>query len=182
MSNNDINKFSKEDAYQSLELTNSWIGNVDTKASFGLAFIIALLAIIFYNAGAMPIAFQNISVELKEQNLSWCTIVSAILVAVLYISCLLSIMLFFLAIRGRIKTDSKKKSMLFFGTIAALPLNDFKSKTIAMSDKELTKDILEQVHINSRICTVKFKLYNLGLCLLILSSILFFVCMVLNLI
>ena len=26
--------FEKEDAYKSLEITNSWIGNLDTKASF----------------------------------------------------------------------------------------------------------------------------------------------------
>lgn len=181
MCNNNINKFSKEDAYQSLELTNSWIGNVDTKASFGLAFIIALLSIIFYNAGTMPVAFQNLFIEMKEQKLSCCTIIGALSVAVLYLMCLLSIILFFLAIRGRIKTDSKKKSIFFFGTIAAMPLNDFKSKTMDMSDKELTKDILAQVHTNSRICTLKFKFYNWGLWLLISSSFLFFICMVLNL-
>ena len=80
------------------------------------------------------------------------------------------------------KTNVTKKSMFFFGTIATLPLNDFKSKTMDMNDKELTKDILEQVHINSRICSAKFKFYNKGLWLLLSSTVLFFVCKVLNLI
>ena len=47
MNSNDSNKFSKEDAYRVLELTNSWISNVDTKASLGLAFVVGLLSIIF---------------------------------------------------------------------------------------------------------------------------------------
>jgi hypothetical protein len=129
MRNNDTNKYSKEDAYKTLELTNSWIGNVDTKSSLGLAFIVALLAIIFYNAGTMPVAFQNLSTAIKAQSVSCCTIIGMLLVSALYLSCLISIIMFFLAIRGRIKTNATKKSMFFFGTIATFPLNDFKSKT-----------------------------------------------------
>ena len=182
MSNNDTGKYSKEDAYRTLELTNSWVGNADTKTSLGLAFIVALLAIIFYNAGAQPIAFQNLTIALKEQTVSCCVIFNTLLVVLLYLTCLSSIVMFFLAIRGRIKSNTTKKSMFFFGTIASLPLNDFKSKTMDMNDIALTKDILEQVHINSRICTTKFKFYNIGLWLLLLSAILFFICMGLNLI
>ena len=182
MSNNDTNKYTKEDAYKALDITNSWIGNVDTKASLGLAFIVALLAIIFYNAGTMPVTFQNLSTAIKKQTVSCCTIMGTLLVAGLYLTCLVSIVMFFFAIHGRIKTNVTKKSMFFFGTIATLPLNDFKSKTMDMNDKELTKDILEQVHINSRICSAKFKFYNKGLWLLLSSTVLFFICMVLNLI
>lgn len=79
MSNNDTNKYSKEDAYKTLELTNSWIGNVDTKSSLGLAFIVALLAIIFYNAGTMPVAFQNLSTAIKAQSVSCCTIIGIVI-------------------------------------------------------------------------------------------------------
>lgn len=182
MSNNDTNKYSKEDAYRVLELTNYWIGNVDTKASLGLAFIVALLSIVFYNAGTSPVAFQNFITAIKEQMLSCCTIISGLLVASLYSTCLVSIVLFFLAIRGRIKTTVAKKSMFYFGTISTLSLNDYKAKTMDMNNKELTKDILEQVHINSCICTAKFKFYNKGLWLLLSSVILFFICMALNLI
>lgn len=182
MSNNNANKYSKEDAYRTLELTNSWIGNVDTKASLGLAFIVALLAIVFYNAGTMPAAFQTFFIAMEEETVSCCTIIGTLLISLLYLTCLTSIIMFFLSIRGRIKNITTKESLLFFGTIATLPLNEFKSKTMAMNEKALTKDVLEQVHINSRICMVKFKYYNSGLWLLLSSTILFFVCMVLNLI
>lgn len=182
MSNKNTNNYSKEDAYRTLEQTNMWIGNVDMKASLGLAFSVALLAIVFYNAGTMPIAFQNLLTALKEQKCCCCTIIEALLVVIFFMLYLASVIMFFLTIRGRIKTDVAKKSIFFFGTIATLPLNDFKSKAINANDKELTKDILEQVHINSRICVSKFNFYNKGLCFLILTTVLFFICMIFNLI
>ena len=181
MSNNDVNKYSKDDAFKTLEITNYWIGNADTKASLGLAFIVAMLSIILCSNGTMPVAFQNLSDAIEKDSVSCFTIIGALLVSILYLTCLISIIMFFLAIRGRIQTNGTKKSLFFFGTIAALPINDFKAKTIAMKDKELTKDILEQVHINSQICSIKFKFYNRGLWLLLSSTVLFFVCMAINL-
>ena len=38
--------FEKEDAYKSLELTNSWIGNIDTKASFLLAYLSVIMGFV----------------------------------------------------------------------------------------------------------------------------------------
>ena len=49
------NKFSKEDAYQALELTNSWTNNADTKISFVLAYIAVLIGFVFYNAGTVHV-------------------------------------------------------------------------------------------------------------------------------
>jgi hypothetical protein len=53
------NKFSKEDAYRALEITNSWINNADTKISFALAYMAVLIGFIFYNTGTIPNAFQS---------------------------------------------------------------------------------------------------------------------------
>lgn len=180
--NSSTNKYTREDAYKALELTNSWINNVDTKASFGLAFIVALLAIVFYNAGTMPRAFEMLFKTKEEANTLCCVIFSAILVSCLYLTCLSAIISFFFAIRGRIKNQNIKNSMFFFGSIATMSLNEFKARTMGMNDKDLIKDILEQVHTNSCICKIKFKFYNIGLGLLVLSVILFFLCMTLNLI
>lgn len=182
MNNNITDKYSKEDAYKVLELTNSWIGNVDTKASFGLAFIVALLSIIFYNAGTTPAAFQEFTVASIEKNINCCIIIKATAVILMYLSCLASIVLFFLSIKGRVNNNATKKSMFFFGTISSLSINDFKAKALNMNDKDLTKDILEQAHINSCICAKKFSFYNKGLWTLWVSVILFFVCMVFNMI
>lgn len=175
-------KYSKEDAYRTLELTNSWIGNVDTKTSFGLAFIVALLALIFYNAGSAPSAIQDFTMALKLGDVTVCIILRVILIALLYIFSFASIAMFCFAIMGRTKNVSDKKSIIFFGNIANMPLNDFKAKTCNMNDKEITRDLLEQIHINSKICSVKFFYYSKGLYSLIVSVILYFVCMVFNLI
>ena len=182
MNNNITDKYSKDDAYKVLELTNSWISNVDTKASFGLAFIVALLSIIFYNAGTTPAAFQELIVASIEKNITCCVIIKATVVMLMYLSCLASIILFFLSIIGRINNNAAKKSMLFFGTISSLSINDFKVKVLNMNDKDLTKDILEQAHINSCICAKKFSFYNKGLWTLLISVILFFICMMFNMI
>ena len=42
-------KYSKEDAYQTIDLINSWINNVDTKTSFALAYAAVLMGFAFAN-------------------------------------------------------------------------------------------------------------------------------------
>ena len=44
---------------------------------------------------------------------------------------------------------------MFFGAIASFDLNEYKSKAMNMNEKEYTKDLLEQIHTNSMICTKK---------------------------
>ena len=39
--------YTKEDAYKTLEIINSWICNIDTKVSFSLALIGVLITLIF---------------------------------------------------------------------------------------------------------------------------------------
>ena len=53
------NKYSREDAYQSLEMVNSWINNVDSKISYILAFIGVIIGFVFIQG--TPKAFANIS-------------------------------------------------------------------------------------------------------------------------
>jgi hypothetical protein len=53
------NKFSKNDAYQAFEVTNSWTNNVVAKISFALAYIVVLIGFVFYYAGTIPKAIQS---------------------------------------------------------------------------------------------------------------------------
>jgi hypothetical protein len=41
--------FEKEDVYKSLELVNGWINNLDTKASFLLAYLVVVLGFVVSN-------------------------------------------------------------------------------------------------------------------------------------
>jgi hypothetical protein len=173
------NNFSKEDAYQALELVNSWTNNADTKISFVLAYIAVLIGFVFYNAGAVPNAIQSfLSATQKSSNI----VFGAVLVVFLYLCCLVSVVLFFLAIFGRIKNTSGEKSAFFFGTVSTMTLDDYRTKAVSMTDQDIVQDILEQIHTNSKICTKKFKLYNCGIYFLVASTFLCFLCMIFQLI
>jgi hypothetical protein len=117
------NKFSKEDAYQALEVTNSWTNNVDAKISFALAYIVILIGFVFYNAGTIPKAIQSF---LDASHKCCDVIIGAVLVALLYVCCLVSVILFLLAIFGRIKNTSGEKSAFFFGTVSTMTLVDYR--------------------------------------------------------
>ena len=47
--------YNREDAYKTLEIINGWIGNMDAKISFALAFVGILVGYIFSNG--MPQIF-----------------------------------------------------------------------------------------------------------------------------
>ena len=173
----DNEKYTKDDAYHTLDLINSWINNVDAKTSFALAFVAALIGFVFVNGS--PDIFSEIS---GVDKVTTCMVVKAIVVLGLYIASFLSIMFMFLAIKARTQNTSGKESVMFFGTIASMDLNDFKSKTMNMDKKELTKDLLEQVHTNSEICTKKMKFYNAGIFWLIIATSLCFGAVVFNII
>lgn len=157
-------KYNKDDAYQTLGLINSWINNVDTKASFALAFLAVVIGVCFNNG--WPCAIDNIVNSLPKDRTcqDW---IGAVAVVLLLVGCVLSALFLLLTLVAKTKNTSGKKSVMFFGTIAESSINDYKSKAMNMSDADLTKDLLEQVHTNSCICTAKFKRYNTGIKIMI---------------
>lgn len=58
--------FKKEDAYETLGIINTWIGNMDTKVSFALALAGVLIGVIFEKG--MPSAFERITEVSNWQN------------------------------------------------------------------------------------------------------------------
>lgn len=169
--------FSKETAFRTLELINSWINNVDTKVSFSLAFSTTILGLIFYNAGSEPKALQEFKIAYAEKSISFFNWSSVAILFLMYVSFLIVLICFFLSLRGKVVNSNKGKSVFFFGTIADYSMNNYKSKVFSMNENELKKDLTEQIHINSRICRNKFKWYNIGLSFLIISAILCVICL-----
>lgn len=157
-------KYNKEDAFHTLDLINSWINNVDTKASFALAFQAVVIGFCFNNG--LPASIKTFIDTLpKDRTLSvWMQMIAVI---IFIVGSVLAAAFLLLTLVAKTKNKSGKKSVLFFGTIAGTSLNDYKAKTMNMSDAELTKDLLEQVHTNSEICTAKFKRYNRGMKIMI---------------
>lgn len=162
------NKYDKEDAYRTLELINSWINNVDTKASFALAFQTFLIGSCINNG--LPAGIKTfIDVTPKQRT---CVIwINVIAVSIFLIACTSASTYLLLTLVAKTRNKARKKSVMFFGTIAAYSLNDFKAKTMNMSESELIKDLLEQVHTNSEICMTKFQRYNMGIKIMIFEFI-----------
>ena len=165
--------FKKEDAYETLGIINTWIGNMDTKVSFALGVI--------FEKG-IPNAFERITEVSKLAELSGGEIIAAILVALLYLSSFISILCFMLSIIARVKNLNNASSAFFFGSIGNMTLENYKNAVKDMDEKEIVDDLEEQIHTNSKICSLKAKWYNKGIKFLLVTVILWFVCMIFQLI
>lgn len=75
--------YNREDAYKTLEIINGWIGNMDAKISFALAFVGILVGYIFSNG--MPQIFGKIANVNKLSELSGVDIFAAVVVVLLYV-------------------------------------------------------------------------------------------------
>ena len=168
-------EYTKDDAYKTLETINIWISNIDTKVSFALALIGVISTLIFNSK--LPDAFKRVSEVSKLGELSGGEVIGAILVVVLYILSFISIMCFMLAITARVKNENNNKSIFFFGSIASMSLSEYKEKINGMNVNSIVEELQEQIHTNSKICSKKVKFYNRGNKALLLTIIVWFVCM-----
>lgn len=180
MSQNNENKqyFDQEDAYRTLELTNSWVGNVDTKISFALALVGVLAAYVFKDG--LPSAFQTVIDKGNWSLITGGDIIAVVIVVLLYLASFSSLVLLLLGMIAR--TKAKGDSIFFFGTIGAKKLEDYKSKIKGYEEEQIKDDLIEQIHTNSQICKKKMWFYNKGILLILVTVILWFVCMIFQLI
>lgn len=63
-----------------------------------------------------------------------------------------------------------------------MTLENYKSAVKDMDEKEMIDDLEEQIHTNSKISSLKAKWYNKGIKFLLVTVILWFVCMIFQLI
>ena len=127
--------FKKEDAYETLGIINTWIGNMDTKVSFALALAGVLIGVIFEKG--MPSAFERIIEVSKLAELSGGEIIAVILVALLYLSSFISILCFMLSIIARVKNLNNAPSIFFFGSIGNMTLENYKNAEKNIDQKKI---------------------------------------------
>ena len=151
------NKICKEDAYKNLDIVNSWINNIDLKASFILAFLGILLGNIL-NVNNIEILKKFISIPINTMSLI--EILRTIVVILLIISSMTSAILLILTLLARTKINNIPKSNYFFGNIANMDRIEFLNNFERMNEKTVKKEILNQVYVNSKICSCKSKLCN----------------------
>ncbi len=169
-----MEEYTKEDAYKTLEIINSWISNIDTKVSFSLAMIGVLSSFIFNSE--LPRSFKRVSQVSKLAELNGGEIIGVILVAILYILSFISIISFMLAITARVKNENNNSSIFFFCSISSRSLQEYKQKINEMNVNNIIDDLQEQIYTNSKICTRKVMFYNIGSKFLLLTIIVWFVC------
>ena len=134
--------FKKEDAYETLGIINTWIGNMDTKVSFALALAGVLIGVIFEKG--MPSAFERIIEVSKLAELSGGEIIAVILVALLYLSSFISILCFMLSIIARVKNLNNAPSIFFFGSIGNMTLENYKSIVVQLSRQKFRHFVMNR--------------------------------------
>ena len=163
-------RYTKDDAYKSLESINNWINNSDMKSSIMLGIIGVLITVIFSNGN---IVSQYIKIfEKAIANLKCLDIIYLLLTILSFIVILLGIfhLIKVLLPTLSIKEQSNKQSILYFGSIGQYKDNKSFIATVKhQSENEVLDGILEQIYINSTICTKKFNSFKLGFKLFMLG-------------
>lgn len=183
--------YSKDDAYKTLDITNMWIENVDSKISYALAFIGILLGFIITKDKPIDIGdtvvdiLEKTSVFLASPNRVFNitiekNILALVLLTALTTTAIISIIYLLIALKGNIGLDEHNEdglnieSNIFWGSISKKRYIDFKNEVININENDLINDIISQIFINSKICNKKFKNYNKGIKYIIFTVIIFF--------
>lgn len=191
LSNNISNNSTKEKIDEGriiLEDIKGWINNVDTKISIILAFMVVWLGYIAIDSNVELLNKINNVISVGLINITFIQFIKGLIISNLYITSVISIVLFLHALRANINFKNINSSLLtfnsniFFGSISKLDYRAFKNNIYNQSDKHKVNDIYSQIYINSVICTKKFKLYNIGTYFAEVSILLFILCKILNVI
>jgi hypothetical protein len=171
----------KKDYYT--ELHNQiigWTNNCDTKASIVLAFMGILVSITFtsdYILSGVEIEIKNI-IDYWQNGigsfnlLSFCMFLALIGFVLTMTRCCL-----FAISSLKANVTCPNNSIIFFGKIAELTLDNYIEKVNDITNEGYEQDKLSQIHICATICNNKFMSYNKSIKYLCMGLFLF-VCFV----
>lgn len=163
-----------DDKYKNLDRVNFWVSNCDSKISYLLSLQGIILTIIYTSnyAGRLLV---TLSYHLTFNNFGWQSFFRFLEGLSLYtfmILILLSLYNAYSTLRARLDPKIFREpglvtnSVLFFETIANRSFSDFQADQLLKTNGNSTtldNDIDSQVFINSKICQLKFKHYNMTL-------------------
>jgi hypothetical protein len=140
-------------AEDNLQRQLDWISRYDTRISFVAGICITMVGVLFSTA---PTFYWF------EPVFYLCFLLSALLL----IASLVCVYL------GQYpNTTSQNSSLIFFGTIATLGVDEFKKKFKNGSDDEYLDDLLIQCHVNAQIMDKKFRMFKTALILMLVSVV-----------
>lgn len=160
--------------------TKQWVEFADKKASFILTITLAIFSA---SLVAAPSLVTDISNLIRESKVSLIILGAFLLLLSLFyiFAFLMSVNHLLSVITPRLSPHSKRRSVLFFQTIATMEIQEFKNKVTKFSDQDIMDELLDQTYNNSVVAEKKFekirkamfwiKLAGLSGLLLILISI-----------
>ncbi|TSC89309.1 MAG: hypothetical protein G01um10143_690 [Parcubacteria group bacterium Gr01-1014_3] len=159
----------KSDLETNLERVHDWIKAADQKVSIFLAFQGVVFTLLF--GSVFSWTSENI------RNLS-CTNTLILISGIILVA--YSIYKSTSAIIPRLAKDKNKNSITYFGDIAKFDLGDFKKAIKETNIDEYEIELVEQIHVSSKIATRKHSqfrdailIFFAGMILLVISFILF---------
>lgn len=138
---------------QNLQRKLDWISRADTRIGFTASVAVAMLGVL-----------ATASAALEEWSWYFVLIFGAAF-GLLFASLIL------IYLSQYPKMRSSNSSLIYFGTIAKLKVDEFKRRVRAETEDEYLDDLLFQTHTNAQILDLKFK-YLKGALILIFISIL----------
>jgi len=145
--------WARERAEKSLSQMIDWIGRHDSRSAGLMGITVAMM-------GALSAATPAIK--------QWSNLFTFALIVT---ACGFATVLYQL-MRGQIpRMRAGKPSLSFFGTVAAMPQDEFRSRFVAMTEEEYLDDLLSQCYVNARILRSKFRCLKRGLISLLLTAI-----------
>jgi len=174
-----IKKDKIEDAQRNLDRITNWIGNCDAKISFILAFLGAIFALVFSDDGTLESIQSAINKSFYFR--SWVDLIIGITLIVLFllfiISSIITFIFLILGLRGRIDIKVFKEngletnSIIFWGRISKNNFEEYKNNLDSITEESIYNDLVSQIYINSKICSLKFENYNKSLKYVIIAII-----------
>lgn len=134
----------KSDLETNLARVHDWIKSADQKVSIFLAFQGVVLTILFTNV--LPYLIENLD-DFTCLN-AFIHVVGIVLIG-------FSIYKSSSAIFPRLAKDTSRNSLTYFGDIARIDLKDFKKGIKDVSLEEYEGELIDQIHISSKIAVKK---------------------------
>jgi hypothetical protein len=143
----------KQRAEKSLSQMIDWIGRHDTRSAGLMGITVAMM-------GALSAATPAV----KQWN--------AIFMVALGITAAGFAIVMYQLMRGAIpRIRAGKPSLSFFGSVAAMPQDEFRERFLKMTEEEYLEDILNQCYVNARILRSKFRCLKRGLIALLITAL-----------
>jgi hypothetical protein len=139
-----------------LKNINSWIKLADNKASFILTISLALFSISF---SSIPSGRQIISTMIM--NGSKIQLIAGIVLVLMFIAyfafAILGIKKLISIITPRTISTTKRKSIIYFGSIVEMELEKYKKEISNLTEDQIIDELSDQVYNNAMVASKKYK-------------------------